>query len=277
MGNIDNQPNVKAAPKHDWFKKPERPPTPNSDWNVRKSVDFRPPQTGISKIAQAEKPPLFFDELMSTPIDFSAYVTKHLKIDNLTHEHLNNPEGKEYPLDLSKPLPLIMERGRQVVPIDYFINHDLEYLRGESSSKKYTTSTTKTKADKYDIPGIEDMVSSLWNPEARSVSLSVRSDPMWMKIHESHSSDVSFQWVESKGPLSIRVPDRHSSHVCPTLWQKGWIQAKLNSRSKSDHPPSPSSLSEVLINSSSYPLRSESLPSSRGIILVELHHLSQQS
>ncbi|GKC77008.1 hypothetical protein Tco_1127782 [Tanacetum coccineum] len=33
MGNIDDQPNVKAAPKHDWFKKPERPPTPDSDWN----------------------------------------------------------------------------------------------------------------------------------------------------------------------------------------------------------------------------------------------------
>ncbi|GJW33942.1 hypothetical protein Tco_0053974, partial [Tanacetum coccineum] len=36
--------NVKDAPKHDWFKKPERPSTPDSDWNVGKSVDFRPPQ-----------------------------------------------------------------------------------------------------------------------------------------------------------------------------------------------------------------------------------------
>ncbi|GJT30317.1 hypothetical protein Tco_0910592 [Tanacetum coccineum] len=145
MGNTNDQPNVKAALKHDWFKKPERPLTPDSDWNVRKSVDFRPPQTWISNIAQAKKPPLSFDELMSTPIDFSAYVMNHLKIDNLTQEHLvgpafnllkgtcksfveleynikecykavtdrlnwNNPEGKEYPFDLSKPLPLIMER-----------------------------------------------------------------------------------------------------------------------------------------------------------------------
>ncbi|GKE65934.1 hypothetical protein Tco_1520095, partial [Tanacetum coccineum] len=134
------------------------------------------------------KPPLSFDELMSTPIDFSAYVMNHLKIDNLTQEHLvgptfnllketcksrvelecnieecykavtdrldwNNPEGKEYPFDLSKPLPLIMERGRQVIHVDYFINNDLEYLTGGSSSKKYTTSTTKTKVAKYDIPG----------------------------------------------------------------------------------------------------------------------------
>ncbi|GKC94231.1 hypothetical protein Tco_1159673, partial [Tanacetum coccineum] len=37
MGNTDDRPNVKAAPKHNWFKKPKRPPTPDLDWNVRKS------------------------------------------------------------------------------------------------------------------------------------------------------------------------------------------------------------------------------------------------
>ncbi|GJU67325.1 uncharacterized mitochondrial protein-like protein [Tanacetum coccineum] len=42
----------------------------------------------------------------------------------------NNPEGQEYPFDLSKPLPLIEDRGRQVVPVNYFINNDLEYLKG---------------------------------------------------------------------------------------------------------------------------------------------------
>nr|GEW40284.1 hypothetical protein [Tanacetum cinerariifolium] len=65
MGNTDDQPDVKAASKHEGFKKPERPPTLDSDWNVGKTIDFRPPQTWISKITQAEKPPLFFDELMS--------------------------------------------------------------------------------------------------------------------------------------------------------------------------------------------------------------------
>ncbi|GKA94940.1 hypothetical protein Tco_0816978, partial [Tanacetum coccineum] len=78
LGNTSEQPNVKDAQKHDWLKKPKRPLTPDLDWNVGKSVDFRPPQTWISKIAQAEKPPLSFNELMSTPIDFSAYVMNHL-------------------------------------------------------------------------------------------------------------------------------------------------------------------------------------------------------
>nr|GEY63175.1 hypothetical protein [Tanacetum cinerariifolium] len=45
VGNTDDQPNAEATPKHDWFKKLERPSTPDLDWNVRKSVDFRPPQT----------------------------------------------------------------------------------------------------------------------------------------------------------------------------------------------------------------------------------------
>ncbi|GJQ95018.1 hypothetical protein Tco_0006157 [Tanacetum coccineum] len=69
-------------------------------------------------------------------------------------------EGKEYPFDLSKPLPFFMNQGRQVVPINFFINNDLEYLKGGSSTKKYTTSKTKTKAARYDIPDIEDMVPS---------------------------------------------------------------------------------------------------------------------
>ncbi|GKF43475.1 hypothetical protein Tco_0130027, partial [Tanacetum coccineum] len=151
------------------------------------------------KIAKAEKPPLAFDKLKSTPIDFSAYVMHNLKTKNLTQEYLvgpalnllkgickrrveleyhfqecykdvtdrldcTNPEGHEYPFDLSKLLPLIEDQSRQVVPANYFINNDLEYLKGGSVSKKYMTSTTKTKATKYDtIEGIEDMVPSLWS------------------------------------------------------------------------------------------------------------------
>nr|GFD55805.1 hypothetical protein [Tanacetum cinerariifolium] len=65
----------------------------------------------------------------------------------------------------SKSLSLIEAQGHQVVPVDYFYNNDLEYLKGESSSRKYTTSTTKAKAAEYDnIKGIEDMILALWSP-----------------------------------------------------------------------------------------------------------------
>nr|GEU97853.1 hypothetical protein [Tanacetum cinerariifolium] len=77
----------------------------------------------------------------------------------------NNPEGHEYPFDLSKPLSFSKAQGHQVIPADYFFKDDLEYLKGGSSSGKYTTSTTKTKAAKYDIiDDIKDMVLTLWSP-----------------------------------------------------------------------------------------------------------------
>ncbi|GJZ90300.1 hypothetical protein Tco_0662227 [Tanacetum coccineum] len=139
-----------------------------------------------------------FDELMSTPIDFFGYILNRLKIENLTQEILlgpafrllkgirsnyaeleydfeecykvlsekldwENPEGGDYPFDLSKPLPLITYRKRQRIPFEFFINNDLKYLQGGISTMTYTTSTTKTKAAKYDLLGIEDMVPNIWS------------------------------------------------------------------------------------------------------------------
>ncbi|GJU74665.1 copia protein [Tanacetum coccineum] len=199
-GNNDEQLDDEAASKNNWFKKPERPPTPDPDWNKRQCVDFRPTQTWISVTARAEKPLTSFDELIDTPIDFSAFVMNRLNIANLTQELLvgpavnllkgtcksltkleyhfekcskatterldwHNPKGKLYPFDLRKPFPLILDhRGRQVIPQDYFINNDLEYLKGGSLSRQYSTSVTKTKAATYEIKWIEDMVPNLWSP-----------------------------------------------------------------------------------------------------------------
>ncbi|GKC98601.1 hypothetical protein Tco_1168876 [Tanacetum coccineum] len=77
-----------------------------------------------------------------------------------------NPEGRQYPYDLRKPLPLVPNsQGRHVIPFHHFINNDLEYLRGGESSRKYSTSVTKTKAADYGhIKWIEDLVpSSMWS------------------------------------------------------------------------------------------------------------------
>ncbi|GKA12403.1 hypothetical protein Tco_0691949, partial [Tanacetum coccineum] len=75
-----------------------------------------------------------------------------------------NPKGDDYPFDLSKPLPLIKREKHQRVPFEFFINNDLKCLQGGISTMTYTTSTTKTKAAKYDLPGIEDMVPNIWSP-----------------------------------------------------------------------------------------------------------------
>ncbi|GJS46040.1 hypothetical protein Tco_0596161 [Tanacetum coccineum] len=148
---------------------------------------------------EATNPPSTLPELMSTAIDFSAFIMNGLKIDNLTQEILlgpafrllkgtrsnyaeleydfeecykallekldwENPEGGDYPFNLTKPLPLVMSRNRQKVPIDYFFNNDLKYLQGGISTMTYITSITKTKANQYDLPGIKDMVPNICVP-----------------------------------------------------------------------------------------------------------------
>nr|GEZ03012.1 hypothetical protein [Tanacetum cinerariifolium]GEZ24589.1 hypothetical protein [Tanacetum cinerariifolium] len=135
----------------------------------------------MTLVAIADKPLKTFDELMSTPIKFSAYIMNGLNITNLTQETLlrpafkllkgtrtnfaeleydfeecykalskkldwDNPKDVEYLFDLTKPLPLVMNGNRQIVPVDYLFNNDLKYLQGGILTMTYTTSTTKTKA-----------------------------------------------------------------------------------------------------------------------------------
>ncbi|GKB88138.1 hypothetical protein Tco_0960410, partial [Tanacetum coccineum] len=165
-----------------------------------KSAHIEEPSHTISQAALAEEPPTSFEEFNDTSFDFSAFVVNHLKIPNLTQEilvgpafnllkgtcksiteleyhleecskatieHLDwhNPENKLYPFDLRKPLPLIQDhRGRQIIPKDYFINKDVEYLKGGDLSRQYSNSVTKTKAATYELKWIEDLVPELWSP-----------------------------------------------------------------------------------------------------------------
>ncbi|GJY36994.1 hypothetical protein Tco_0422372 [Tanacetum coccineum] len=203
LGDNEDEPRDKTTSRRDWFKKPTPPQEPtNPDWNVGKTTKEGPTQTWLMNLAASnltDKSLKDFDELMSTPIDFSSFVLNGLKIKNLTQEILlgpafrllkgtrsnyveleydfeecykalsekldwENPEGGDYPFDLSKSLPLITRGKRQRVPFEFFINNDLKFLQGGISTMTYTTSTTKTKAAKYDLPGIEDMVPNIWSP-----------------------------------------------------------------------------------------------------------------
>ncbi|GJW28725.1 hypothetical protein Tco_0045600 [Tanacetum coccineum] len=51
--------------------------------------------------------------------------------------------------------------GHLTVATDYFFNNDLEYMKSYDPERTYTTSITKTKAARYEIKGIEDMVKSV--------------------------------------------------------------------------------------------------------------------
>ncbi|GJZ76332.1 hypothetical protein Tco_0641004, partial [Tanacetum coccineum] len=200
-GVTEDQPNEETPQFPDWFQRPTKLPSPDRDWNKTLPDAHGPVQPWLSSLAQKEDPRESFNELMDTPLDFSAFVMNRLKVDTLTPELLtgptfelmkgsckslveleylfeevykatteqldwNNPEGQQYPHDLRKPLPLIPNsRGRRVIPFDHFINNDLEYLSGGVSSRKYATSVTKTKAADYEhIKWIEDLVPNrMWS------------------------------------------------------------------------------------------------------------------
>nr|GEY21975.1 hypothetical protein [Tanacetum cinerariifolium] len=151
-------------------------------------------QTWISDLEKQDNSRSSFNELLDTLLDFSNFIMNRLRVDTLTPEilagptfelmkgsctsqieleyHLKevykattdqldwvNPEGQQYPHNLLQPLSLIPgNRCRRVTPFAYFINNDLEYLRGSAFSRKYTTSVTTTKAVDYgQIKWIEDL------------------------------------------------------------------------------------------------------------------------
>ncbi|GJR13317.1 hypothetical protein Tco_0795969 [Tanacetum coccineum] len=96
LGNDDEEPKRKVTSKHDWFTKPKQPQEPTDpDWNIGKTPQQGPTQSWLMTLASsADKPSKNFDELMSTPIDFSAYIMNSLKITNLTQETLLGPAFK---------------------------------------------------------------------------------------------------------------------------------------------------------------------------------------
>ncbi|GJV31870.1 reverse transcriptase domain-containing protein, partial [Tanacetum coccineum] len=197
--------------------------------------------------SSAEKLLKSFDELMSTPIDFSAFIMNGLKINNLTQETLlgpafrllkgtrsnyaeleydfeecykallekldwENPEGGDYPFDLTKPLPLVMSRNHQKVPVDYFFNNDLKYLQGGISTMTYTTSLTKIKAAQYDLPGIKDMVPNIWVP----VKVAYDKPALWGISHwrEQHKVLIAYEsgliilWDLLEGQVAVVRGDK---------------------------------------------------------------------
>ncbi|GKB09612.1 hypothetical protein Tco_0837924 [Tanacetum coccineum] len=91
LGNTDEQPNNEVVPKNDWYKKSRNDTSPDPEWNEGKLVDDGPEQSWLNDMAKATKPPLTFDELMHTLIDFSTFAMNRLKIDNLTKEIFIGP------------------------------------------------------------------------------------------------------------------------------------------------------------------------------------------
>ncbi|GJZ18603.1 hypothetical protein Tco_0554726 [Tanacetum coccineum] len=158
-GDNDDEPRKEDASRRDWFKKPTPPQEPTDpDWHEGKTPQKGPTQKWLMTLAAStstDKSLKDFDELMSTPIDFSGYILNGLKIKNLTQEILLGPAFR-----------LLKGTRSNYAELEYDFEECYRlfiYLQGGVSTMTYTTSTTKTKAAQYDLPGIEDMVPNIWS------------------------------------------------------------------------------------------------------------------
>nr|GFB55847.1 hypothetical protein [Tanacetum cinerariifolium] len=151
----DDQPIVEPSQHLEWFSQQNKPPTPDCDWNKTLPATNGRIQPWISELAKQSDSLSSFNKMMDTPRSCKSLVELEFFLEEVYKAMTDqldwvNPKGQQYPHNLLKALPLILNsQGHRVIPFDYFINNDLEYLRGGASSHKYTTSVTKTKAADY--------------------------------------------------------------------------------------------------------------------------------
>ncbi|GJV11195.1 hypothetical protein Tco_1352736 [Tanacetum coccineum] len=139
-------PKTSKIPNKDWFKQPPRPPTPDPGWNTFLTIIYNL----LKGTCQS-----------SIELEYNMEESYKAMTDRLDWE---NPEGDRCPFDLSKPHPLKGYLSHLTIATQYFFNSDPEYLKLGSEERKYTKSITKTKAIKYNLKFIEDMIPNQWSP-----------------------------------------------------------------------------------------------------------------
>nr|GEV34932.1 hypothetical protein [Tanacetum cinerariifolium] len=157
-----HQPQVDDTPNKDnsiWFKQPPRPETPDPDWNTFKATDDCPKQTWfnemLDKITKADLVGLVFNLHKGTCKSSVELEYNMEECDRVLTNQLDctNLKGHKRPVDMSKPLPLQDKEGRLTIPIEFFCNNDLEYLKSRNIERKYSSSITETPTARYMMEG----------------------------------------------------------------------------------------------------------------------------
>ncbi|GJS59023.1 hypothetical protein Tco_0653807 [Tanacetum coccineum] len=269
-GNNDEQPVDKEVSKADWFKKPERPPTPDSDWNKRQHVDFRPPQTWISQVARAKEPRTSFDEFIRllcicTEIlvgpAFELLKSTYKSLTKLEYHLEECSKATTERLDgitLKANLSLIQDhRGCQVIPQDFFINNDLKYLQGGDLSKwkRIIVVTKLTIMKKYDYGHLEEI-------EVR------REDQKLYKFKEGDFPRLRLQDIEDmllllvqKKLTNLTINERNDLNVALRMFTR-WIVIQRLMRADELHKFNDGILTDVrsALNDIAKGIRIEYLP-----------------
>ncbi|GJV32026.1 hypothetical protein Tco_1392426 [Tanacetum coccineum] len=142
----EDQPDEETSQLPNWFQKLAKPPTSDRDWNKTLPNAHRPAQPWLSTSAQKEDMHESFNELMDTPLDFSAFVMNRLKVDTLTPKLLADPTFE-----------LMKGSCKSLVELEYFFK---EVYKATTNQLDWNNpEMTKTKAADYGhIKWIKDLV-----------------------------------------------------------------------------------------------------------------------
>nr|GEV77885.1 hypothetical protein [Tanacetum cinerariifolium] len=144
-------------------------------------------QTWISELMKQSDSRSSFNELMDTPVDFSNILINRIKVDTLTLELLVGPT---YEL-LKGSCKSLVELEYQLEEVYKATTNQLDWVNPKgTSSHKYTTFVTKTKAADYGhIKWIEDLVpSTMWIHEP----IGYDKHALWGVSHWGHKRHYGF-------------------------------------------------------------------------------------
>nr|GEY99064.1 hypothetical protein [Tanacetum cinerariifolium] len=252
----DDQPTVEPSQHLEWLSQQKKPPTSYHDWNKTFPASYGSIQLWISELAKQTDSRSSFNELMDTPVDFSVFLMNRLKVDTFTPELLAgttyelmkgsckslveieffleevykattdqldwiNPEGQQYPHNMLKHLPLILNsRGRYVIPFNHFINNDLEYLCGVRRDDEKLYKFKEGDFKRLRIQDIEDMLLLLVQGKLTNLTVKERfafnvSRRLFTRsiVIQRHVEDLQLGVKSYQNKLNLTRPDMYRSDL----------------------------------------------------------------
>nr|GFA21716.1 hypothetical protein [Tanacetum cinerariifolium] len=124
----DDQPIVEPSRYLEWFSQK------NHDWNKTLPATHESIQPWISKLAKQTVSRSSFNELMDTPVDFSAFLMNRLKVDTLTPELIAGPTYE-----------LLKGSCKSLVELEFFLEEVYKESARDVYSKRRIITVTELK------------------------------------------------------------------------------------------------------------------------------------
>ncbi|GJX64132.1 RNA-directed DNA polymerase, eukaryota, reverse transcriptase zinc-binding domain protein [Tanacetum coccineum] len=162
----------------------------------------------------SQKPKATDRETRLTLLTFKTLMVAMLPLEVI--EHLMARSGTDLKMAKLLASAAICQKWGCYILADYFINNDLEYLKGRSSSSKYATSTTRAKAAKYEpqkeilIEGIKTNGSNINEVSEISIQQNMLSGDVTLRpeITRSNISKLT-PYTTYKNPQGIIYQDKY--------------------------------------------------------------------